>query len=223
MSSLKGKNISKEYTVSVIIATMNEEKAISEVIKRIPKEYEIVVVDKSTDKTPDIARSSGAHLVIKQKDKGKGRAMILGAKKAKGDIVVFVDGDNTYPPEDIPKMVKIIESGKADAVNAIRNFKNMKSSHVWGNKILSLIASVLFERTHDLLTGMRAMKKNKFLDLGLESVGFEIETEIFVRSHAKGLKTFEIPIEYHERLGEAKLNSVKDGWKIFKMLIRNIF
>jgi glycosyltransferase involved in cell wall biosynthesis len=208
--------------VSVIIATMNEEDAISKVIKRIPKSYEIVVVDKSKDNTPEIARSLGANVII-QKDKGKGRAMILGAEKASGDIIVFIDGDNTYPPEKIPDMVKLIEQGKADAVNAVRNFKNMKRSHVIGNKILSLVASSLHSKTSDLLTGMRAMRRSNFLDLGLKSVGFEIETEIFVRSSKKKLKTAEIPIEYHERIGEAKLNSVRDGWKILKMLLKNVF
>lgn len=201
---------------------MDEEKGIAQVIKRIPKGYEILVIDKSKDRTPEIAKSLGAR-VVKQKDKGKGRAMILGAEKADGDIIVFIDGDNTYPPEKIPSMVSLIRKGDADAVNAVRNFKNMKRSHIVGNNILSLFASVLYERTHDLLTGLRALRKDDFLSLGLKSVGFEIETEIFVRSHKKGLKTSEIPIEYHERLGEAKLNSVKDGWRIMKMLIRNLF
>ena len=137
---------------------MNEEKAIAKVIKKIPKNYEILVVDKSSDRTPAIAKSLGAR-VIKQKNRGKGRAMILGAKEAKGDIIVFIDGDDTYPPKDIPKMVSLIQKGEADAVNAVRNMKNMKRSHVLGNKVLSLIASVLYSRTHDLLTGMRAMKR----------------------------------------------------------------
>ena len=120
-------------------------------------------------------------------------------------------------------MVSMIKEGEADAVNAVRDLNNMKRSHVWGNRLLSLIASVLFERTHDLLTGMRAMKRDKFLNLGLESVGFEIETEIMVRSHKKRLKTVEIPIKYYERLGQAKLNSVKDGVRILKMMIKNVF
>jgi glycosyltransferase involved in cell wall biosynthesis len=215
--------------VSVIIATMNEEKGISKVIEGIrkshelvafPNGYEILVIDKSVDRTAEIARSLGARVII-QKGRGKGKAMLIGARKALGSILVFIDGDNTYPANQIPKMVSIIQRGEADVVNAVRNFGKMKRTHVIGNTAFSLLASVLYGRTHDLLTGMRAIKRFDFLGLGLKSIGFEIETEMFIRSCKNGLKSVEIPIDYHERLGQTKLNGIEDGWRIFKMLITN--
>jgi dolichol-phosphate mannosyltransferase len=209
--------------VSVVIPTMNEEAAIEEVIKEIPKGYEVVVVDNSTDRTAEIAKMCGAR-VVKQKSKGKGRAMVLGAEKAHGEIVVFTDGDGTYPVEKIPEIVRPIVMGKADAVDGVRRFgKSMKTINKAGNHLLSFVASVLYGRTSDLLTGMRAMKREDFLGLGLKSTGFEIETEIHVRSHKAGLKTVEIPIDYKPRIGETKLNRTRDGARIMKLLITSIF
>ena len=202
---------------------MNEEAGIKDVIDDIPKGYEILVVDNSTDNTPKIAKKAGAR-IVKQKDKGKGRAMILGAEEARGDIIVFIDGDGTYPEEDIPKFVKPIIDGKADAVDGIRQYGEiMKGSNKIGNRVLSFIASVLYGRTSDLLTGMRSMKRKEFLNLGLKSIGFEIETEIHIRSHKKKLRTVEVPISYQIRLGETKLNRVRDGAKILKLLLKSVF
>jgi glycosyltransferase involved in cell wall biosynthesis len=202
---------------------MNEEEGIEEVIKSIPRDYEILVVDNSTDKTAQIAKKAGAR-VVKQKDKGKGRAMVLGAQEAKGDIIVFIDGDGTYPEEDIPKFVKPIVDGEADAVDGIRQYGDiMKGSNKIGNRVLSFIASVLYGHTSDLLTGMRSMRRKDFLNLGLKSIGFEIETEIHIRSHKKRLKTVEVPISYKLRLGETKLNRVRDGSRILKLLLKSVF
>lgn len=209
--------------VSVIIPTMNEESAIKDVISAVPHGYEVVVVDKSTDRTPEIAKKAGAK-VVKQTDRGKGRAMVLGAEKAGGDIVVFVDGDGTYPMDAIPEVVRPIIDGRADAVNCPRRFgRSMRMVNKAGNRLLSFIASVLYGKTTDLLTGMRAMKRGAFLGLKLKSTGFEVETEMFVRSQRKGLKTVEVPISYKTRLGKTKLNRARDGLRILKVLLSSPF
>ena len=103
--------------VSIIIPTLNEEQAIAKVICSIPEsaaeKAEIIVVDASDDYTPAIARRLGAR-VVRTGKKGKGRQMKMGAKKSKGKILVFLDGDGTDPPEYIPKLLKKLE--KADLV-----------------------------------------------------------------------------------------------------------
>jgi glycosyltransferase involved in cell wall biosynthesis len=208
--------------VSVIVPTMDEENAIEGVIKEIPKGYEIVVVDNSTDRTAEISKRCGAR-VIKQKDRGKGRAMVLGAEKARGDIIVFIDGDGTYPAEKIPDLVEPIIAGRADAVNGVRIYGgSMKLANKFGNRFLSLVARLLYGRTGDLLTGMRAMKRKEFLKLGLKSAGFEVETEIHIRSSKAGLRTVEIPIEYKLRIGDTKLNRMRDGMRILRLLFGSI-
>ncbi|MEM0334446.1 MAG: glycosyltransferase family 2 protein, partial [Thermoplasmata archaeon] len=96
--------ISDNLRLSIVIPTMNEEKSIGKVIERIKNsvkyDYEIIIVDSSTDNTPLIAESMGAR-VIKEKRKGYGRAYKTGFLNATGNIIATMDGDNTYPPEEI--------------------------------------------------------------------------------------------------------------------------
>lgn len=210
---------------TIIIPTRNEEKGIGNVIDEIRtlrKNYEILVVDKSEDNTSKIAKKHGARVII-QKDKGKGNAMKLGVKKAKGDIVVFIDGDGTYPVKYIPEMIKLMK--KYDFVRGSR-FKYLKNSgwsHLIGNTLFSLIATLLHGKTSDLLTGLYCLRKKDFEKMNLKSHGFEIETEIFIKSQKMKLKTKEIFIEYKERVGQAKLNTLKDGFRILKTLVKGIY
>ncbi|MEM3035608.1 MAG: glycosyltransferase family 2 protein, partial [Thermoplasmata archaeon] len=106
--------ISDNLRLSIVIPTMNEEKSIGKVIERIKNsvkyDYEIIIVDSSTDNTPLIAESMGAR-VIKEKRKGYGRAYKTGFLNATGNIIATMDGDNTYPPEEINKGVEEILKG----------------------------------------------------------------------------------------------------------------
>ncbi len=212
--------------ITVVLPTMNEEKAIGPTIEAIKrcglKNYEILVVDKSKDKTPAIAKKLGAR-VVRQNNKGKGNAMILGAKKAKGDILIFIDADQTYDIKRIPDLVKPILKEGYDMVVGTRKLipgKNIPLLNFVGDKLLTILASLLYGRTKDLLTGFRAIKKSSFLDLDLKSEGFEIETEIFAKSHKKKLKIKEIETDYTRRAGESKLNPIKDGTRITKALFK---
>jgi dolichol-phosphate mannosyltransferase len=211
--------------VTLIIPTKNEAEGIAKVISEIPKGYEVLVVDKSNDNTPGIASRLGAK-VIKQVGEGKGNAMRLGAELAKGKILVFLDGDATYPAKEIPRIVKPILVEKADLVLGSRfkgKIHEMKPTHKIMNQFFSLIASILYRRTSDMLTGMRAIKKDCWKKLNLQAKGFEIETEIFIKACKQGLRIREVPIDYFPRLGKAKLSSLKDGYKILKTLIKGLF
>ena len=209
---------------TVIIPTMNEEKAIVPIIKSISKKFEVVVIDKSTDKTPYVAKKAGAK-VFRQRTTGKGSAMIEVAKKVKSDIIVFLDGDGTYPTNKISELVSYITKSNYDLVyGARRPVKgSMSLSHRFGNWVFRTIASVLYRPTTDLLTGMFAIKRDKFLELDLISKGFEMETEIFIKSFKNNLKIKEVPIPYYKRLGEKKINDFSDGFNILKMLISQKF
>ena len=207
--------------VSVVICTMNEESVIGKLLKEIPKGYEKIVVDKSKDKTVEIAKKAGAK-VIKQRSKGKGNAMKMGVRIAKGDIIAFIDGDGTNPPKEIPKLVSLILNDKADMVIGVRIPKKgaMKLLHKFGNWVFSKMASIFYYPTKDLLSGMRVIKKTDFLNLGLESKGFEIETEIFIKSYKKGLRIREIPTSYNIRYGDSKLNAIREGLKVLKTIFK---
>ncbi|MCW1296188.1 MAG: glycosyltransferase [Candidatus Parvarchaeota archaeon] len=215
------------YEATIIIPTKNEEKTIGKVIndiRKLRKNYEIIVIDKSTDLTPVICKKLGVK-VIKQRTLGKGNAMKMGVNFAKSDIIVFIDGDGTYPVYEIPKMIKIIKSKNIDLVRACRlkKWKQRNLINLFMNKILSIMASILYLPTSDLLTGMYSIKKNCFKSLNLKSGGFEIETELFVKAVKRSLNIREIQIEYLNRIGKTKFRKISDTLKIIMILLCNIW
>jgi len=209
--------------LTVIIPTRNEGKGIKKVIKSIPKKFDVLVIDKSEDKTAEIAEKAGAKVIL-QKSKGKGNAMREAGKHVKTKYLAFIDGDGTYPTDKFDEMLDILEKNEADVVIGSRTkIKGMSFLHLMGNKFFSFIASVLYGKTNDLLTGLRVFKTKDFNNLELKSTGFEIETELHIQCMKKGLKVKEVPIKYTERIGESKLNAWKDGLRILKVLLKNKF
>lgn len=200
----------KKPEISIIIPTKNEEEGIAKVICSIPpeiaKKSEVLVVDSSTDLTPVIAKKLGAR-VLRVRG-GKGKAMREGAKRAKGKILVFLDGDAADPPSFIPKLLEKLE--KCDVVLGARNprkrcknvdmatemlFKVYKPSITMFFKILG------FKIKGDPLAGFRAMRKETWKALELKSNDFLIETEMNLKILEKGLKVGEVPIPVLRRTG----------------------
>lgn len=228
-----GANDSRANTplVSVIIPTLNEAAAIEEVIERTrlacPVGTEIIIVDNhSSDDTVQRALRRGAR-VERQAKRGKGNAMRLGAARAAGEILVFIDGDATYPPEAIPSLVKPCIEDRSDVVYGSR-FQGggrppLPAWRSMGNRLLSMAASRLFGKTTDLLTGLFAVRRDVFDRLGLTAGGFEIETEIFIKACRSGLRTAEIPVGFSHRKGESKLCGLRDTWRICRMMLRYAF
>jgi glycosyltransferase involved in cell wall biosynthesis len=200
-------------TVSVIIPTLNEGMSIKTVIESIPDEVrrtaEVLVVDGlSQDDTVQQARAAGAK-VVHVKKRGKGRAMRVGAEIAKGDILLFIDGDNSYPARDIPRFIALMRRYDLVLGNAIPYLKRAR----FGEKMLQhypgfLTSRFLFSliglKLDDPLNGMRAIRKETFRRLRLRSDGFEIETEMNIKAWIHGLKVSTIPISLHRRRGRSK-------------------
>ncbi|MCR8470749.1 MAG: glycosyltransferase family 2 protein [Crenarchaeota archaeon] len=188
--------------LSVIIPTLNEEKNIGYVLYKIPKQVwemgEVIVVDSSRDKTPVIAQKFGAK-VVRTPPKGKGHAMKIGAQEASGDILVFMDGDRTDPPEYIP-----LAAGAAneyDVVICARNPDHKRGSYqyrlfsyVYMPPLCRLFREIGFEIRGDPLAGFRAMRKSIWNKLKLRSNNFLIETEMNIKILLLGLSVLEIPI-----------------------------
>ncbi|MEM5801833.1 MAG: glycosyltransferase family 2 protein [Candidatus Aenigmatarchaeota archaeon] len=218
--------------ISIIIPTCNEEESIAKVLCSIPnkikKNSEIIVVDSSKDMTPIIAKRLGAR-VIKIKKRGKGYAMKIGAKFARGDKLIFLDGDGTDPPEYIPKLIDKLE--KYDLVLASRNLKNKHSDRKY-KFIFSIYMPFMkgffkilgFNVKGDPLAGFRAIRKNSFRMLKLKSNDFLIETEMNLKALEHGLKVGEISIPILPRGGgllKSKLVRNPRQWiKIFNYGIR---
>lgn len=211
--------------LSVVMGSRNEEKAIEKVIKDIKKttnnQAEIVVVDGSKDRTPDIAESLGAK-VIRQEPKGYGVAVKLALESATRDIIITTDCDDTYPMEEIPKFIKLINDGY-DVVSGSRLSKNVDTMPVFnrlGNWLFASVTSTLYGiRVTDVTTGMRAYRREVIHSINwTENVG--LSAELLFRPALKRYKIIEIPIDYKERLGETKLNPITGGLGIFKSILK---
>ncbi len=217
--------------VEVIIPTLNEEDSIGEVIegfKRLGYKDIIVIDGNSTDRTREIAKAKGAKVVI-QSGKGKGQAVAEAFQIAKGDVVVLIDGDGTYLPEDVEKLLEPIRKGIADHVigNRLENFEKgaFTRLNLFGNKILNALFRFFYGvELRDILSGYRALRREVYKSIDLKKHGFEVEVEMTVETLANGFRIVEVPIRYVKRAGKTKLNPFKDGlkigWAIYNLLIR---
>lgn len=207
---------------SIIIPTLNEEEGIAKVLCGIPekitKDAEIIVVDASSDMTPVIAKKLGARLLRPWK-KGKGYAMKAGVNASKGDIIIFLDGDGTDPPQYIPKLLKKLE--KYDIVLGSRSLQGEGTTFYRGFfRLYFSVAQPIFKRaglvlSGDPLAGFRVMRREIWNKLNLKSNDFLIETEMNLAAVKLGLKIGEVHIPHIKRAGglfKSKLVHQPDQW-----------
>lgn len=228
--------------VSIIVPVYNEEKTVSQILERIKKvklsiEKEIIVIDdSSTDNTlTHLQRQKNIILISHEENKGKGAAIKSGLERATGDIILIQDADLEYDPEDYPKLIKPILENEVYVVYGSR-FLNKKFKvvgknrtilpiHLLGNKVLSLIASILYgPKLTDMETCYKVFKKEVIKDIHIKSNRFEFEPEITSKILKKGYKIKEIPINYNPRsFKEGKKITAKDGIKSIYSLIKYRF
>lgn len=221
--------------VSVVIPTRNEESSIGKVIENAHNalrtmdgiRYELLVVDTdSRDKTREIARALGAR-VIDEPRRGYGRAYRTGFAEAKGEFIVTLDGDLTYPAESIPELVSILEKEDLDFINCDRLTKIepgvMSALHKLGNWGLTLWTNLLFKiRIKDSQSGMWVFRRSIFDKIELTCDEMQLSEEIKIEAFTK-TRAREVPIKYGKREGEAKLRSFSDGWKNLRFLFSKRF
>jgi hypothetical protein len=217
--------------ISVIIPTLNEEESIGHVLDKIPRdpkyEWEIIIVDgDSKDKTREIAKEKGARVIV-EKRKGYGRAYKTGFEKATGDIIVTLDGDDTYPAEKIPELVDYLIKNNLDFISCERFSKMQKGAmsltHKFGNWVLTITTRLLFGvKIKDSQSGMWVFRREILKDLNVTSDGMPFSEEIKIEAWKK-FRCQEVPIEYRERKGEVKLNTWKDGLRNLKFLFKKRF
>ncbi len=217
----------KKPRVSIIIPTKDEEEGIAKVICKIPEEVlkdgEVIIVDNSKDSTPLIAERLGAK-VIRVRKQGKGYAMRVGVRNSRGEILVFLDGDGTDPPEYIPKLLRKLESGKCDIVIGARSFSSpspkLKEKVVfdaYAPFVIGLfkVLGMKMKGGYDPLGGFRAMRRETWDQLSLQSDDFLIETEMNLKAIQKGLKMCFVKIPLLPRAGgmlKSKFVKSFDQW-----------
>lgn len=219
--------------ISIIIPAYNEEEAIEDTIKRVKnlklKNFEIIVVDDgSIDNTYSLAKKfSGIKLIRHKRNMGKTQALKTGFSHASGDLLTTVDADLTYPIEEIPTLVKVLEKNNSAMVIGSRFMKykpSMSKVNAFGNKLFALMVSILsFKKITDPSSGLRIFKKDIWENLHVKSHGLDWEIEMTTQILRKGLKVMEYPIKYSERVGKSKLHPIKDGIKFFFAILRGRF
>ena len=215
--------------LSVVIPCYNEEDGVREVIGRMPKAVdEIVVVDNNcTDRTAEVARSLGA-VVVAVKTPGYGAAYKGGLKAATGDVIITLDGDGTYPPEVIPRLVDTMVEKRWDFLSASRfplvDPKAMGFTNRLGNWVLTVAAMVLFFKPiRDSQSGMWVFKRSLLEKLRLTSDGMPFSQEIKLEALLRGFRFGEAHIPYGARIGEVKLQKWRDGWLNLSFLVTKRF
>jgi dolichol-phosphate hexosyltransferase len=223
--------IETHSSVSIVIATLNEEQGIGPTIGELQKvlnnPYLLVVDGNSVDRTIEVAKNLGADVLL-QEGAGKGDAMFQGFRtiSSKVPFVVFTDADYTYPAEYVPKMVEILEQNPGVGMVIGNRFKgeynlskSIKNPFYLGNKLLALAQTVMNGvKLDDPLSGLRVIRSEILDEWKPKSKGFDVEAEMNSIVERKGYKIIEIPIDYRCRLGEKKLK-LRDGLGIMRRIL----
>jgi glycosyltransferase involved in cell wall biosynthesis len=222
--------------VSVIIPTHNEAQAIGRVLADLPSHLvtEVIVVDSnSTDGTPDVARKMGAH-VIQEPRRGYGRACLTGlANTQNPDVVVFLDGDYSDRPSELPIILAPIIEGRADITLGSRfGGKNHPGALPWhqsfGNRLAASLIRLLYGVKISDLGPFRAGRAEVLRALALEEATYGWAVEMIVKGSIAGFRIVEVPVSYHPRIGKSKISGTVKGtvgaaWFILSRIVRYSF
>ncbi len=224
-------------TVGVIIPAFNEETSIGLVIDAIPKnavQTVLVCNNGSTDRTADVARKAGA-VVVDEPARGYGSACMAGIEWFKRmdtppDILVFLDGDFSDYPEEMPELVRPIAEGRADMVIGSRVLGRQEAGallphQAFGNWLAVRMLYGLYGYRFTDLGPFRAIRFDKLLALDMQDRNYGWTVEMQVKAAKRGLKCLEAPVRYRKRVGKSKVSgtlrgSAMAGYKIISTILR---
>ncbi len=222
--------ITKRPDIAILLPCYNEAQSIAKVIadfRRVLPEARVYVYDNnSTDGTSDIAAQAGA-IVRKEPRQGKGNVVRSMFADIDADIYIMADGDDTYPAEDAPRLIKKLIEENADMVVGDRLSstyftENKRPFHNSGNRLVRSMINRLFDSdVHDILSGYRAFSREFVKNYPVLSKGFEIETEMTIHALDRGYQVCQTPVNYRDRQegSESKLNTFTDGFRVMRTLI----
>ncbi len=209
--------------IIVIIPAYNEEEAIGKVIAEIPKEWarEIVVIDnRSTDQTALRAAEAGA-TVVHEPLPAYGQACLRGMAYVQSlplppDIIVFVDGDHSDYPEQLPDLIKPILEENYDMVIGSRALGkrergSMTPQQVFGNWLATFLMRLLYGVKYTDLGPFRAIKWDKLLALDMQDTTYGWTVEMQLKAAKQRMKTMEVPVKYRKRIGFSKISGTLKG------------
>ena len=232
---------------TLIVPTLNESASIGHVLRtfrsaadranpelfaRDPLEWELLVVDgASTDGTAALAEAEGARVIVERR-KGYGRAYRTGFEAAQGEVIATLDGDATYPTEEVPRFVRMLLDDDLDFITCNRfahlDRKAMTTEHRIGNWLLNTFVSIAYAHylraaggvvLRDSQSGMWVFRRAILPHLTLTQDGMPLSEELKLEVILNGLRFREVPIQYSERWGAPKLSSWRDGRKNLQFLL----
>jgi glycosyltransferase involved in cell wall biosynthesis len=223
----------------VIIPALNEEDAISKVIKDIPSNIvsEVIVVDNgSSDNTTKVAEAAGA-TVLSEPLRGYGAACLKGIAYVKEtapttDIIVFLDADYSDHPEELPSVIKPILEDDIDLVIGSRALGESEKGSLtpvqaFGNWLSAKLLYLIYNAQFTDLGPFRAIKFNKLLALNMADKNYGWTVEMQVKAAKQKLRFTEVPVKYRNRIGKSKVSgtvkgSILAGYKILYTIFKNI-
>ena len=217
--------------ISVVLPCLNEERTVATCVQKARQWFEsanvrgeVIVVDNgSTDHSRERASEAGAR-VIDEPRRGYGCAHLRGFEEAKGKIIVMADADDTYDLSDLSPLIEPLGQGYDIVVgNRLKTLSpgSMSWSHRFiGTPLLTALLGLFSgSRLGDSQCGLRAFTRAACERMSLKSTGMELASEMILKSARRGLRMAEVPVPYHPRLGESKLNTFRDGWRHLRYLI----
>ena len=214
---------------AVLIPCLNERMTVAKVIgdfRAVLPDAAIYVIDNaSTDDTAAIAKSAGA-TVISEPRRGKGYAMRTAFRRVEADIYVMVDGDDTYPASEAPKLMAPVLADRADMVVGSRIARGTRSEfnplNRLGNRVfLWLLRFLLRVQITDLLSGYRAMSRELVKGLPIVATNFEIEAELTIKAVERDYRVVEVPVDLRRRPDGSfsKIRRFRDGYAILRTIL----
>ena len=218
-------------SIAVLIPCYNEARTVAKVVAdyraALPQATVYVYDNNSTDGTADLAAAAGA-VVRKERQQGKGNVLRRMFREIDAECYLLVDGDDTYPAEAAPEMVRAVRERGADMVVGDRLSstyftENKRPFHNFGNSLVRFCINRLFgSQIKDIMTGYRAFSFQFVKTYPVLARGFEIETEMSIHAVERNLRIENIVIEYRDRPAgsESKLNTYSDGLKVLRTIVR---
>lgn len=223
----------KDKKIAVLIPCYNEEltveKTVSDFKRVLPNADIYVYNNNSKDRTKELALKAGA-IVKDEYRQGKGAVVRSMFRDIDADVYIMVDGDDTYPAEEVEGLITPVLEGKADMVIGDRlsstyYTENKRPFHNFGNSLVKGLINFLFKSDlNDIMTGYRSFSKKFVKCMPVMSDGFQIETEMTIFALTNNMQVVNVPITYRDRPegSESKLNTFSDGFKVLLTLF-NLF
>jgi glycosyltransferase involved in cell wall biosynthesis len=229
--SMRPAGVPDSSRVAVVIPCHNEEATVAKVVAdfraALPDALILVVDNASRDRTAELARAAGAQVLCERRP-GKGFALLSGFRKARAsaaEYFVMVDGDDTYPAEDVGQLLAAAEGG-AEMVIGTRlegaQEGAFRAGHSLGNQLFIGLVRVLFAaKTRDLFSGYRVLTRRFLEATPLIAQGFEVEAELSLQALVQRFPVAEIPLPYRPRPKESpsKLRTYRDGTRILLAIL----